>query len=134
VTAIPTAGARVPALAARSEGQACAREIAVILAPCGYAPDEIERVQRFDPSGAGRGGRKRWRTPPASCFIETQLTGLAERMDHALLLDVHPQDCSQDERRTASRFVGDIPLDERARNVLAEALTDSGSVISIRRA
>jgi len=101
-----------------------ARDIAVILSPCGYGPDEIERVQRLIRREAVDG------TPAvedAAClvFIETQLTSLVERMDHALLIDVI--------RKTARKMtdeglacVAEIPLDDRARGVLAEALADPG--------
>jgi hypothetical protein len=101
-----------------------ASEIAVILGPCGYASEEIERVQRLIRREPIEGSQT---VEDAAClvFIETQLAGLTERMDHVLLIDVI--------RKTARkmsadglRFVAEIPLDERARNILAEALANSG--------
>jgi hypothetical protein len=59
-------------------------------------------------------------------FIETQLAALTERMDHELLLEVI--------RKTARKMtdeglacVAEIPLDERARNVLAEAMQNGSN-------
>lgn len=102
-----------------------ATDVAAILAPCGYGADEIERVQRLIRRESVDG------TPAvedAAClvFIETQLAGLTERMDHDLLIEVI--------RKTARKMtveglacVADIPLDERARSVLAEALQNGSN-------
>jgi hypothetical protein len=102
-----------------------ATEIAVILSPHGYPPDEIERVQRLIRREPIDGVQT---VEDAAClvFVETQLAGLTERMDHALLVEVI--------RKTARkmspeglRFVPEIPLTEGARNVLAEARANSGA-------
>jgi len=102
-----------------------ATDVAAILSPCGYSPDEIERVQRLIRREAIDGTSA---VEDAAClvFIETQLAGLTERMDHALLVDVI--------RKTARKmtpealgFVADIPLGDQARNVLTEALQNGSN-------
>ena len=102
-----------------------AADVAAILSPCGYSPDEIERVQQLIRREAIDGTSA---VEDAAClvFIETQLAGLTERMDHDLLVDVI--------RKTARKmspealgFVADIPLGDQARNVLTEALQNGSN-------
>jgi hypothetical protein len=102
-----------------------ASDVAEILAPCGYRNDEIERVQRLIRREAVDGASA---VEDAAClvFIETQLAGLTQRMDHDLLIEVI--------RKTARKMtvegracVAEIPLEERARSVLAEALQNGSN-------
>ena len=102
-----------------------ATDVAAILVPCGYEPHEIERVQRLIRRETVEGTSA---VEDAAClvFIETQLAALTERMDHELLLEVI--------RKTARKMtdegmacVAEIPLDERARNVLAEAMQNGSN-------
>jgi uncharacterized protein DUF4202 len=100
-----------------------ANDIATLLSPLGYGPDEIERVQRLIRRESVDGASA---VEDAAClvFIETQLAGLAERMDHGLLIDVIRK-TSLKMTPAALACASEIPLDERARSVFSEALGQS---------
>lgn len=100
-----------------------AKDVAAILEPCGYEPEEIEQVQRLIRRESVDGAQA---VEDAAClvFIETQLGSIAERMEHDLLIDVI--------RKTARKMssdgltlVGLIPLGETEKSLLAEALDSS---------
>jgi hypothetical protein len=98
-----------------------AADIVEILAPCGYEPSEIERVQhllRREPVD----GTQAMEDAACLVFIETQLGSVAARLDHELMLDVI--------RKTARKMspaglalVGSIPLSVSERELLGEALS-----------
>lgn len=97
-----------------------AGDVAAILESCGYAPAEIERVQRLVRRENIDGAQA---VEDAAClvFIETQLGSLAARMDHQLMLDVI--------RKTARKMsqsgldlVATIPLTDAEQTLLGEAL------------
>ena len=97
-----------------------AADIEGVLAPLGYEPGEIDRVQRLIRRETVDGAQA---VEDAAClvFIETQLASISERIDHQLMIDVI--------RKTAAKMsaagaglIGSIPLGETERALLAEAL------------
>lgn len=100
-----------------------ARELAEILTATGYGPADVERagrITRREGLGTDPGTQA---VEDAAClvFIETQLADVAGRLDRDHLIAVI--------RKTAAKMssaaldqVGEIPLDDTARSVLAEAL------------
>lgn len=101
-----------------------ASDVADLLVDAGYTGDEIERVQtilRRDRLGTDEGQQA---VEDAAClvFLETQLADVAERMEHALLIDIL--------RKTARKLspagaaaIAQIPLGPDEQALLAEALT-----------
>jgi hypothetical protein len=97
-----------------------ADDVAAVLAPLGYRPDEIERVQHLVRREPVDGAQA---VEDAAClvFIETQLGSFSARIDHDLLIEVI--------RKTARKMSGQglelvasIPLGDTERALLAEAL------------
>jgi hypothetical protein len=103
-----------------------ARDVEAILEPLGYLANEIERTQaliRRDGLGSDRGAQL---LEDAAClvFIETQLTEMVDRFERGHYLDVI--------RKTARkmsadglRMVAELPLDDTARQLLADAFAES---------
>ena len=100
-----------------------AHDVAELLQAAGYGTEAIERVQsiiRRDRLSTDQGQQA---VEDAAClvFLETQLADLAERLDHALLVDVL--------RKTARKLspagaaaIAQIPLGPAEQALLAEAL------------
>ncbi len=102
-----------------------ATDVAAILESCGYDGPEIERVQHLIRREQVDGTQA---VEDAAClvFIETQLASFAARTEHELTISVI--------RKTARkmspdglRLVGEIPLGETERSLLAEALSGQSS-------
>ena len=103
-----------------------ARDVAVLLEPLGYSPESIGRVQaliRREGLGSDPDAQV---VEDAAClvFIETQLSAMVSRFERQHYLDVI--------RKTARKMspeglaaVGEIPLDETAQALLAEAFAVS---------
>ena len=99
-----------------------ANDVAAVLAPLGYEPIEIERVQQLVRREAVDGTQA---VEDAAClvFIETQLGSFSARIDHGLLIDV----IRKTSRKMSARgleLVASIPLGVDERDLLAEALGD----------
>ena len=102
-----------------------ARDVEALLAGAGYDAATIERTQaliRRDDLRTDPGAQT---IEDAAClvFLETQLASVADRLDHAHLLDVL--------RKSARKLspaglaaVADVPLDDVGRTLLAEALAE----------
>lgn len=97
-----------------------AADVAGVLAPLGYQPDEIDRVQRLVRREGVDGSQA---VEDAAClvFLETQLASLSARIDHELMIDVI--------RKTAKKMspggvelIGSIPLGAAEQALLAGAL------------
>ena len=97
-----------------------ADDVVRLLAPLGYGPAEIERVQRLIRREAVEGVQA---VEDAAClvFIETQLGSVSARIDHDLMIEVI--------RKTARKMsvlgletVASIPLTDAERSLLVEAL------------
>jgi hypothetical protein len=101
-----------------------ARDVAVLLEPLGYSPESIGRVQTLIRREGLGSDPDTQIVEDAAClvFIETQLSAMVPRFERQHYLDVI--------RKTARKMspqglaaVGEIPLDETATALLAEALT-----------
>lgn len=100
-----------------------ARDVEVLLADAGYDPATIERVQaliRRDDLGRDAGAQA-IEDAAALAFLETQLSELATKLEHAHVVEVL--------RKTARKLspaglaaASEIPLDGTGRVVLREAL------------
>jgi hypothetical protein len=97
-----------------------ATDVAAILTPCGYESAEIERVQRLIRRESIDGSQA---VEDAAClvFIETQLASFAARTDHDLTMDVIRKTARKMSHR-GLELVGEIPLGDVERDLLAEAL------------
>ncbi len=97
-----------------------AADVAEILESCGYAAAEIERVQRLVRREPIEGAQA---MEDAAClvFIETQLSSLAARMDHELMIEViRKTACKMS--RSGLDAVASIPLTAQQQALLSEAL------------
>ena len=102
-----------------------ANDIEALLADAGYDTVTIERTQaliRRDDLRTNPGAQS---VEDAAClvFLETQLASVADRLDHAHLLDV----LRKSARKLSSAgltAVADVPLDAAGRALLAEALAE----------
>jgi hypothetical protein len=102
-----------------------ATDVAAILEACGYDTTEIADVQRLIRRESVDGAQA---VEDAAClvFIETQLALLANRMDHALLVEV----IRKTARKMSDRgleLVASIPLGEAEHSLLSQALGGSPS-------
>ncbi len=102
-----------------------AGDVASVLQPLGYAPNEIERVQRLIRRESVDGSQA---MEDAAClvFIETQLGSFSTRIDHDLLIEV----IRKTSRKMSARgleLVASIPLGDNERALLVEALEDHES-------
>lgn len=97
-----------------------AADVAAVLAPLGYTPDEIERVQHLVRRDGVEGAHA---VEDAAClvFIETQLASVSARIDHQLMLDVIRKTAKK-MSPTGTNLIASIPLGETERVLLAEAL------------
>lgn len=100
-----------------------AHDVADVLAPLGYAPPDIERVQRLVRRESVDGAQA---VEDAAClvFIETQLATFSTRVDHELLIGV----IRKTARKMSARgleLVASIPLADAERAALVEALGES---------
>ena len=102
-----------------------ANDIEALLADAGYDTVTIERTQtliRRDDLRTDAGAQA---VEDAAClvFLETQLASVADRLDHAHLLDV----LRKSARKLSSAgltAMADVPLDAAGRALLAEALAE----------
>ena len=100
-----------------------ANDIEALLADAGYDTVTIERTQaliRRDDLRTDAGAQA---VEDAAClvFLETQLASVADRLDHAHLLDVLRKSARK-LSPAALAAVADVPLDDAGRALLAEAL------------
>lgn len=97
-----------------------ATDVAAILAPCGYEPSEIERVQALIRREPVEGSQA---VEDAAClvFIETQLASFAARTDHDLTIGVIRKTARKMSER-GLELVAAIPLGDTERSLLDEAL------------
>ena len=100
-----------------------ANDIEALLADAGYDTVTIERTQaliRRDDLRTDAGAQA---VEDAAClvFLETQLASVADRLDHAHLLDVLRKSARK-LSSAALAAVADVPLDDAGRALLAEAL------------
>jgi hypothetical protein len=102
-----------------------ATDVAAILEACGYDTTEIEDVQRLIRRESVDGAQA---VEDAAClvFIETQLALLANRMDHALLVEVIRKTARKMSYR-GLELVASIPLGEAEHSLLSQALGGSPS-------
>lgn len=107
----------------RDQRERHARDVAELLGPLGYTPEEIAAVQRWVRRDALADDRGSQAVEDAAClvFIETQLADVAGKLDHDHVVDVI--------RKTARKMspaalaaVADIPIGEPERALLSEAL------------
>jgi Domain of unknown function (DUF4202) len=107
----------------RDQRQRHAADVAELLTPLGFTPDEIAAVQRWIRRDALSTDVGSQAVEDAAClvFIETQLADVAGKLDRAHLIDVI--------RKTAKKMspaaldaVGGIPLGEAEQQLLADAL------------
>ena len=100
-----------------------ARDIAELLGSVGYDEATIHRAQflvrrqRIDAESGTQA------VEDAAClvFLETQLVDVAEQLDHGHLVDVLRKTAKK-MSRDALALVDEVPLDEKARTILADAL------------
>ena len=97
-----------------------AADVAEILAACGYPANEVERVQRLVRRESVDGSQA---VEDAAClvFIETQLSSLAARMDHELMIEVIRK-TARKMSRSGLDAVASIPLTATQQALLDEAL------------
>ena len=102
-----------------------ATDVAAILAPCGYGPADVERVQQLIRREPVDGAQA---VEDAAClvFIETQLGSFAERTDHDLTIEVIRKTARKMSPRGVQAVAG-IPLRDAEKRLLAEALGGSAS-------
>jgi hypothetical protein len=101
-----------------------ARDVAALLADAGYDEATIERVQalvRRDGLAAGDPGAQAVEDAACLVFLETQLTSVADRLEHAHLVDVLRKSARK-MSGPALALVGEIPLTDGERALLTEAL------------
>jgi hypothetical protein len=107
----------------RDQRQRHAADVAELLTPLGFTPDEIAAVQRWIRRDALSTDVGSQAVEDAAClvFIETQLADVAGKLDRDHLIDVI--------RKTAKKMspaaleaVGGIPLGEAEQQLLADAL------------
>ena len=102
-----------------------ANDIEALLADAGYDTVTIERTQTLIRRDDLRNDPGAQSVEDAAClvFLETQLASVADRLDHAHLLDV----LRKSARKLSSAgltAVADVPLDDAGRALLAEALAE----------
>jgi hypothetical protein len=101
-----------------------ARDVASLLEAAGYDEPTIERVQalvRRDGLAAGDPGAQAVEDAACLVFLETQLTSVADKLEHDHLVDV----LRKSARKMSDRgleLVGEIPLTDGERALLDEAL------------
>ena len=100
-----------------------ANDIEALLADAGYDTVTIERTQALIRRDNLRTDAGAQAVEDAAClvFLETQLASVADRLDHAHLLDVLRKSARK-LSPAALAAVGDVPLDDAGRALLAEAL------------
>ena len=102
-----------------------ANDIEALLADAGYDTVTIVRTQTLIRRDDLRNDPGAQAVEDAAClvFLETQLASVADRLDHAHLLDV----LRKSARKLSSAgltAVADVPLDDAGRALLAEALAE----------